>query len=256
MKSSESLNKIAQRLFRENICATPLDERSLETVEQYILYYKSGNDLCRRLSDIELNYIQISSEAQSACNSVSQARDNIIAILRELTDKWRDSAHLQNYIFTLSNEDSIQIRYLYTEALETIRKHITNITENLMVISETAAQIRACAASFTEVYKESRLAIYAATLNRDIDGVLDCRSTSLQAHASARECEKTSANLLGAARICTRIIACVNNMIIEAAHALNLDEFESAIIGNLSPSAANTVIINCIIALENLIFDN
>ncbi len=251
MISQETLRTISKRLIGESICPIPLDDYSLNVINEYMRYIRSGSDLCRRLSDIELNYVQISSEAQAAAECVSDAKAMLAKRLRDLTDNWRSKGVLRDFLFSYNEEEIIYVKGSYSNALEYIRSSQNILTDHLMTISETAAQIRACAASFTEVYKESKLAVYAAMLNKNVQDVLDCRATSLQAHASASECERHSSRLLGIARNCTRIISLINKLTISTSEALGL-EYDQRII---HPNSAYNAISDAITALESIKFE-
>ena len=67
-------------------------------------------------------------------------------------------------------------------AVEAINADMNVISKSLMTLGETSAQMRACSASFMEIYNESKLAIYAAMLNRDKEEVLDCNNKAMQAY--------------------------------------------------------------------------
>ena len=252
MTNNDSLKNVASRLFKEQICIRPLDERSLEIVLSYMNYYSSHNDLCRRMSDIELNYVQISSDAENACENVIESNQAIISVFKNLIDQCRLSGYFSNYFFLASDSDIDNIRSSYTTALEFVRNHLKLLSNSLLTISETAAQIRACSASFGEIYKEVQLAIYAAMLNRDVEMILDCRATSLQSHASIKECEKLSSNLMGNARNCTKIINCVNNTILQVNQQLKIDTFDYDRNAKISPMIANQTISSAILAMENI----
>ena len=252
MISEETIQIISHRLISENICHIPLDEASLGIIDDYMRYIRSDSDLCRRLADIELNYVQISSEAQSAYQSSSETKEMLQKHLRVLTDSWNSKGVLRDFVFSYNEEEIGFIKYSYASALECMRNSQSIITEHLMTISETAAQIRACSASFTEVYKESKLAVYAAMLNRNVQDVLDCRAISLQAHASASECERYSSRLLGFARNCTRIISIINKLIINTSEALGFD-YDKRII---HPNSAYNAVCEAMNALNNIKFEN
>ena len=252
MSNNDSLKNIAVRLFKENICVTPLDERSLETVSEYMNFNSSNSDLCRRLSDVELNYVQISSDAESANDTIIESNNIIIVACKSLVDQWHQGGVLLDYFYYSSETDIRDIRASYINTLEFIRNQLRILSDSFLIISETAAQIRACAASFTEIYKETKLAIYAAMLNRDVEAVLDCRSTSLQAHASTKECEKLSSKLMGNARECSRIINCINNMILEVNQHLNIEKYEHETQSKVSPAMAKQTVCSTIGVLENI----
>lgn len=252
MISEETIRIISHRLVSENICLIPLDETSLVIIDEYMRHIRSDSDLCRRLSDIELNYVQISSEAQTATESSHEIKEMLVEQLRLLTDRWSSKGVLRDFVFSYNEEEIGFIKHSYSNILEFMRNSQSIITEHLMTISETAAQIRACSASFTEVYNESKLAVYAAMLKRNVQDVLDCRAVSLQAHASASECERHSSRLLGSARNCTRIISIINKLIINTSESLGLD-YDKRII---HPNSAYNAVCEAISALNNIKFDN
>lgn len=244
--------EIANRLYKENICHTPLDNRSLEIIEQYQNYYIPFSDLCRRLSDIELNYVQIASEADDALIELDNIRKDVIEIGNNLTKHWRENGYLHGFIISSDETVNADVCSSYLLKLEKLRYNLNQFSSILLILSETSAQIRACSASFGEVHKESKLAIYAAMLNRDVESVLDCRATSLQALASAKECERLSGKLMGNARLCTRIINCINCMIIDVNRSLSIDTFEYSVATKVSPIKASNSICDAITILENL----
>lgn len=252
MSSYESLRNIANRLIRENICAIPLDEKSLNIIFEYMNYYSSNSDLCRRLADVENNYVQIFYDADNACSSAIESQKVLINICRNLTDEWYRKGYLQSYSFRSTENDDRDINLAYINAISTINNQLKVLSDSLLVLSETAAQIRACSSSFIEIYKESKLAIYAYTLTRNVESVLESRSTSLQAHASAKECERLSSKLMGNARACTKIINCINNMIFEVNQLLNIDIYDDSIGRKISPIKSSYSIMSTITTLENI----
>ena len=215
-------------------------------------FYSPYSDLCRRLSEVELNYVQISSDAENASNAIIESNNAIVAICKNLVDKWHQDGYSLDYFFHSSEIVMNDIRVSYINTLEFIRNQLKLLNNSFLIISETAAQIRACSASFAEIYKESKLAIYAAMLNRDVEAVLDCRATSRQAHASTKECEKLSSKLMGNARNCTKIINCINNMIVDANRHLNIDTYEYETTAKISPMMAKQSICSAIGVLENI----
>ncbi len=252
MTTSELYKQISERLFRENICTVPLGERELSLVAEYISARQVGSDLMRRLSTIELNYAQISGETEQACHNALLAKNAIAFTLRKLTDDWRQRGILRDFVFSFTDEECEYIRAGFVTATESIRFQLRIISDTYALLGETAAQIRACSACFTEVYRETRLAIYAAMLNKSKEDILDCRAISLEAHASARECERASGIYLGHARTCTRIITDVNNMMTEVIYSLRIDPEATARVNILSPVKAANAISDVITRLERI----
>lgn len=252
MTTSELHKQISERLFKENICAVPLDEKSLSQIEEFMMARQTGSDLMRRLSTIELNFAQISADTVDACRIASLAKDSIARELRRVTDEWRNSGYLRDFAFSLSSDDCDRVRTSFLTTMESVRVHISAISESLMILSQTAAQIRACAVCFTEVYHDSKLAIYAATLNKSVEDILECRAISLEAHASASECERASGIYLGRARTCTKIINELNTMISEVMDILKISTDTNARANFISPVRASNAICDVITHLESI----
>lgn len=249
---SEEHRNITLKLAQNNICVTSLDSRSLDIISQYMKYDRSVSDLIRRLSDVELNYVQIYAEADKARESFLLCKENCIHTLKSLIDDWSSRGYIQEYYFTVDMDQRNFLKFSYSTALEEIRNLLNAFTSDLIVISETAAQLQACSASFFEIYKESKLAIYAAMLNNDVESALDCRSLSLQSHASSNECSRTSSYYLGVSRIITRIISIINSMIIESTDALSFDIHNNITIGRTSPYKATSIIRSAISKLDEM----
>lgn len=256
MNSHDSLKLISERLLNENICAVPLDERALLLIEQYMNARETGSDLMRRLSNIEINYIQIFSEAEQSCENATIAKQEITRIFKKLIDDWKSSGALRDFAFSFSEDEINVIRSSFTTAVESIRACSKIISDSLIILGETSAQIRACSASFMEVYQESKLAIYAAMLNREVDNILDCRAISLQAHASGNESSRTSANFLGAARQCTKLIALINSTVSELIYTLKIGEEYTGRINITSPAKAANLVAEAIRTLESMSIQN
>jgi hypothetical protein len=134
--------------------------------------------------------------------------------------------------------------------IESINISLNTISKSLMTLGETSAQMRACSASFMEIYHESKLAIYAAMLNRDKEEILDCRAISLQSHASANESNRASAHYLGTAKNCTRAIALINAMMAESSGALYADTAHTYRSKLFSPTVISNKIAETIRNLE------
>ncbi len=252
MTKSDIHKKISERLFNENICSLPLDEKALSIIEGYMNYSLTASDLMRKLSTIELNYAQIAGDTRDACHNAMSAKDNIAVTLRRLTDDWRTKGLLRDFVFSFSDDECDYIRESFVTVIEYIRYQIGLISKSLLVLGETAAQIRASSACFSEIYRESRLAVYAAMLNRNKDEILDFRAMSLEAHASASECERASGTYLGRARACTRIITDLNSMITEVTDSLRISSDTLVRVNIISPVKAANAISDMISRLEKI----
>lgn len=256
MNSADSLKIISERLLNENICSVPLDEKALSLIEQYMNARETGSDLMRRLSNIEINYIQIFSEAEQACENASIAKQEITSIFKKLIDDWKTSGALRDFAFSFTEDEINEMRNSFATAFEGIRFNSKTISHSLIVLGETSAQIRACSASFMEVYQETKLAIYAAMLNHEVDNILDCRAISLQAHASGNESGRASANFLGAARQCTKLIALINSTVSELIYTLKIGEEHTGRINITSPAKAANLVSEAIRTLETMSIQN
>ena len=220
MNTSETLKTISERLIRENICHVPLNEKSLNTISEYMRLRNAGSELMRRLSNVEMNYVQIHSEAEDAHLEAMQSKATLIRSFKSLIDIWSSKGYLKDFVFSFKEEDTESMRADFSLTLESISITLNTFSKALITLSETSAQMRACSASFMEIYHDSKLAIYASALNRDKEEILDCRAISLQAHASANESSRASARYLGLAKNCTRIYSLVNSLIAESSGTL------------------------------------
>ena len=220
MNTSEALKTISERLIRENICSIPLNEKSLQIIYDFIRLRNANSELMRRLSNVELNYVQIHAEAETAHKEAAAAKDAIVQSLKELIDIWNQKGYLRDFFFSFKEEHTEDMRTDLSLTIESINIKLNVISRSLMTLGETSAQMRACSASFMEIYHESKLAVYAAMLNRSKEDVLDCRAISLQSHASSNESNRASAYFLGIAKQCTRIIATINSLIAETSSTL------------------------------------
>lgn len=256
MNTSESLQALSERLFRENICAVPLNDNALKTVANYMHFRNANSELMRRLSNVELNYVQIRAEAEDSGHNALLAKEAIANSFKCLIDVWGKKGYLSEFIFSFKKESAKDMRHDLSTSLETINVNINVISRLLMTLGETSAQMRACSASFTEIYNESKLAIYAAMLNRDKEEILDCRAISLQSHASANESNRASAHYLGIAKNCTKIIAIVNSFISEVTYSLYSEGTASYRTNLLSPAIISNKISDIIRNLEYINIDN
>ena len=256
MNTSNTLQIISERLFRENICPSPLNEKDLLIVAEFMRLRNANSELMRRLSNVELNYIQIRTEAEESCLSVSVAKDAIISSFRTLIDLWSEKGYLQEFMFAFQQSNADEMRSDLSACVEHININLNIISKSLMTIGETSAQMRACSASFLEIYHEAKLAIYAAILNKDKEEVLDCRAISLQSHASASESTRASAHFLGMAKNCTRIISIINALITETSISLYSENSVSYRNSIFSPTILSKKISDTIRNLEYINLEN
>ncbi len=256
MYTSETLQALSERLFRENICTVPLNEKALQTVAEFMRLRNANSELMRRLSNVELNYVQIRSEAEESCREAYWAKEKITSSFKSLVDIWGRKGYLREFMFSFKQETTDDMRSDLSFAIEAISTNLNVISKSLMTLGETSAQMRACSASFMEIYNESKLAIYASMLNRDKEDVLDCRAISLQSHASSNESNRTSAHYLGIAKNCTKIIAIINLFISESANALYSEGVPSYRANLLSPAIISNKISEVIRNLEYISIEN
>ncbi len=252
MTTSALRKQISDRLFNEGICTLPQDDRSLDLIIEYMMARQTGSDLMRRLSTVELNYAQISGETQDMCHRADLAKNSIASILRQLTDEWRMRGILRDFVFSFSDNECEYIRSGFISVLESIRFQLRMISDALILLGETAAQIRACSACFTEIYRETKLAVYAAMLNKSLENILDCRAIALLAHASASECDRASGIYLGNARTCARIITEINQMMNEVMFSLRINADTETKVNIISPVKAANSISDMILRLEKI----
>ncbi len=256
MNTAESLKIISERLVRENICSMPLNEKALQTVFDFMRLRNANSELMRRLSNIELNYVQIQAEAEEARLEAVKAKEAIIRSLKALIDLWAQNGYLREFVFTFNDEDVEAMCADLSLTIESINISLNTISKSLMTLGETSAQMRACSASFMEIYHESKLAIYAAMLNRDKEEILDCRAISLQSHASANESNRGSSHYLGTAKNCTRAIALINAMIAESSGTLYSDAAKVYRSRLFSPTVISKKIAETIRNLEYINIEN
>jgi len=100
--------------------------------------------------------------------------------------------------------------------------------------------------------KKVKLATYAAMLNKNVESILDCRSLSLQAHASSNESARSASYYLGISRIITTTISVVASMIIESANALSVDNYNEQENDRISTYKATSIIRSSISDLDKI----
>jgi hypothetical protein len=252
MNTSENLQTVAERLFRENICSVPLNEKELQKVAEFMRLRNANSELMRRLSTVELNYEQIREDAEEAINEAYSAKAAILNSFKSLIDIWAKNGYNREFMFTFKEEDGESMKSDLSVTLESININLNILSKSLMTLGETSAQMRACSASFLEIYHESKLAIYAGMLNRDKEEILDCRAISLQAHASANESSRSSSLYLGKAQSCTKIISLINELISESSYSM----FLSYGTKSLSPAVLTQKISDVIQKLEYISLEN
>ncbi len=217
MYLQNELKHIAKRLFDERICLQPLDERSLNLIYRYMGTDDTGSDLMRRVSDIELNCDEITEVATNAVNSVKDFLISCENLFKTLIDNWNEKGLINNYSLSVSKKDLSDIYHSYSIVAESLTSKIQMLASTSSILAETAIQIKACSASFLEVFNETRLAYYAAALNKDKDNLLSCRAISLQAHDSASECKRNASKFLSVAKSCDIALSVINSVLSESA---------------------------------------
>jgi hypothetical protein len=252
MNTSENLQTVAERLFRENICPVPLNEKELQKVAEFMRLRNANSELMRRLSTVELNYEKIREDAEEAINEAYSAKAAILNSFKSLIDVWAKKGYNREFMFTFKEEDGESMKSDLSVTLESININLNILSKSLMTLGETSAQMRACSASFLEIYHESKLAIYAGMLNRNQEEILDCRAISLQAHASANESSRSSSLYLGKAQSCTKIISLINELISESSYSM----FLSYGTKSLSPAVLTQKISDVIQKLEYISLEN
>lgn len=217
MYLQNELKNIATRLFNERICLQPLDERSLNLIYRYMGTINPGSDLMRRLSDIELNCNEITEEADDEIDSVKDFLISCENVFKVLIDNWNTKGLVNNYSLAVTKKDLSTIYHTYSIVAENLAGKIQILSSSSSVLAESAALIKACSASFLEINNETRLAYYAAALNKDKDGMLSCKAISLQARDSASESKRNAARFLSAAKSCEDALFAVNRVLSESA---------------------------------------
>ena len=212
----------------------------------YMRLRNANSELMRRLSTVELNYVQIREEAEEAQKDASAAKDVILNSLKSLIDVWGKKGYIREFVFAFKEEDVEDMKSDMSIVWESVNIHLNILSGSLMALGETSAQMRACSASFLEIYHESKLAIYAEMLNKDKEDILDCRAISLQAHASSDESNRTSVLYLGIAKNYTRVISLINSLISETSYSM----YSSYRAKLLSPAVLSSKISDVIRNLE------
>lgn len=250
MNTAETSKIISERLVRENICLSPLSENAIQTISEFMRLRNANSELMRRLSNVELNYVQIHSEASDACTDAAQAKDAIVRSFKSLINLWNSKGYISGFTFSFNEKNADIMRADFSFTIESIQIDLNVFSKALMTLGETSAQMRACSASFMEIYHESKLAVYAAMLNRDREEILDCRAISLQSHASANESSRASAHYLGIAKNCTRIFSLINTLITEISSSLYSDVSDTYRARLFSPTVISNKIAEAIRNLE------
>lgn len=248
MYIQNELKDIAKRLFEEKICLQPLAERDLTAIFSYMGMSDTGSDLMRRLSDIELNYEEIVREAEEAS---AEIKDTVIGcrdLLTSLIDGWNQRGLTNNYSFVVNKSVLSDMYQSFSKTAEALSARTAVLSKTTDLTAETAMQTKACSASFLEIHKETRLAYYAAALNKDKENMLSCRAIAYQAHDSSSESDKIAARFLSASRSGTAAIFAVNTLLSDLTVFFNNASFGKQI----NTAIAVNKVIACIGSLKNI----
>lgn len=248
MYIENELKNIAQRLFDEKICLQPLSDRDLEEVYRYHGMLEPCGELMRRLSDIEINYEEISSDADQAAAQVKEAILRCADLFKAMIDDWNGENSNIGYSFSVEKSDITKMYSRYSQTTGVLTAELANLTDACEILGETALQTKACSASFLEIYNETRLAFYAASLNRDAESILSCRAISMLAHDSSKECNARSSRYISASQAGSVALSVINSVISEITAYFSAYEIGR----KFSPSAIVNNTIRGIEALNNI----
>lgn len=249
MYLQNELKSIAKRLFEEGICRQPLDDRSLDIIYRYMGNDDTGADLMRRLSDIEVSREEMTDEADDAVSSVKEFLTGCESILKLLIDDWSKRGLINNYSLSVSKAYLSAIYHSYSMVSNELASKLSILGSTSALLAETAVLLKACSASYLEIHNETRLSYYAASLNRNKDGVLSCKAIAMQARDSASECDRDAARYLSVAKSSDKALSVINTTLSES-YAF----FENAAGSkNINASSLVNVIIRGIESLKNII---
>ena len=213
---------LQKRLYLEKICSHPLDESQLYAIYRYMGMIDPGSELMARLSDIEINYEQIIHEASDLILSLKDTITSCESVIKTLIDSSDIKKVTDNLSFSVSISDISAIHRSYCQTVEKIiydTKIISNINE---ILAEIYAQAKACSASFLEIFHETKLAAYAAALNKDKDGIMSCKAMALQSLDSSKESSRTAVLCLKNTNLATNAINAVNVLLSESDTYFNI----------------------------------
>ncbi len=248
MYKENELKSIAQRLYDERICLQPLSDRDLNEIYRYFGMLEPCSELIRRLSDIEINYEEIRADADQAAARVNESILRCGDLFKSLIDNWYGKELSSGYSFSVKKSDASTMYRLYSEMTDELRSELRNLADSCELLSETALQAKACSASFLEIYNETRLTFYAASLNKDTENILTCRAISMQAHDSSRESHARSTRYVSVSQAGTVALSVINRVISESTSC-----FTAAELGRqISASNVINVFIRGIEALKNI----
>jgi hypothetical protein len=177
----------------------------------------TGSELMRRLSDIELNCNEITEEAADEIDSIKDFLISCENVFKVLIDNWNVKGLVNNYSIAVTKKDLSTIYHSYSIIAESLTNKIQILASASSLLAESAVLIKACSASLLEVNNETRLAYYAAALNKDADSMLSCKAILLQARDSASECKRNAARFLSTAKSCDIALSVINSVLSESA---------------------------------------
>ena len=156
MELKIELEKIAKRLFDEGICSQPLSESALKDIFRYMGMSQTGSELMRRLSDVENNYDEISREAEDAVKRVKETITDCDKIFGALINEWDRKGLTDAYSFSKDSSTLSRMYQSYSAMTENLSDKIITIENACDLLAETAAQTKACTASFLEIYYKEK----------------------------------------------------------------------------------------------------
>ncbi len=248
MYIENELKNIAKRLFDERICLQPLSDRDLNVVYRYSGMLEPCSELIRRLSDIEINYEEITADANQAVVSVNESILRCEELFKSLIDNWYGKELTSGHSFSIDKSEVSMMYQRYSEMADALTAELGNLADACELLSETALQTKACSASFLEIYNETRLTFYAASLNKDTENILTCRAISMQAHDSSKESNAKAAKYISVSKSGAMALSVINRVISESTSS-----FAACALGrSISASNVVNVFIRGIEALKNI----
>ena len=221
MYIENELKIIAQRLFDEKICLHPLCDSDLNKIYRFMGMSESGGELMRRLSDIEINYDEISTDADKAVACIKESIGHCTYLFKSYIDSLSENGLIGNFTFSLSKADISKIYQNYSMTAEALNREIEKLSAEAEDLSEIALQARACSVSFLEICNETRFAFYAASLNKDKECILTCRAISMQAHDSSKESSAKATRYQSVSNCATFALSVINSILSEASAAFS-----------------------------------
>ena len=216
MYIENELKIISNRLFEEKICLQPLSDGDLNKIYRFMGMSEPCGELMRRLSDIEINYDEISTDSEEAVACIKDTIEECDSLLKSYIDSLNEKSLVGNFTFSINKADVSKMYQNYSNIAEALTTEIGKLSEAAETLSETTLQTKACSVSFLEIYNETRFAFYAASLNKDKDNMLSCRAISMQAHDSSKESNSKAIRYQSVSNCAAFALSVINNVTSEA----------------------------------------